>query len=165
MTTIQYGYGSISLGDVLTELRTADANRGYPISLGDADVRALAGKPSGDISLTDLYGKSAVATLTVTGNNDSGYASSVNSAGSVQAYPSVNIAGGSGTKTIQWSVLSSTASVELLNPNNAQCTVRRSYTKNSTFTAIVYLRCVVSDSTGSVTVDNIVADLNVEGGG
>lgn len=157
-------FGSpISLGDVLVELRNANANRGYPISLGDADVRALAGKPSGDISLTDLYGKSAVSALTVTGNNDSGHAASTYSAGSVSAYPSVTIAGGSGTKTIQWSILSTTNSVELLNANNAQCQVRRSYTKNSTGNAIAYLRCVVSDSTGTVTVDNIVADLQWEG--
>lgn len=157
-------FGSaISLGDVLVELRNANPGRSYPISLGDADVRALAGKPSGDISLTDLYGKSAVTALTASGNNDTGYASSMSAPGSVSAYPSVSYAGGSGTKTFQWSVLSSTASVTLLNPNNAQCEVRRSYTKNATISVQAYLRCVVSDATGSVTVDNIVADLVVEG--
>lgn len=162
MTLPTFG-SSITLGDVLVELRNANSGRALPISLGDADVRALAGKPSGDISLTDLYGKSAVTALTVTGNNDSGFASSVTSAGSVSAYPSVTIAGGSGAKTIQWSVLSSTAGVDLLNANNAQCEVRRSYTKNATVTTIAYLRCIVSDSSGSVTVDNIVGELNVEG--
>lgn len=157
-------FGSaISLGDVLAELRSANAGRGLPISLGDADVRALAGKPSGDISLTDLYGKSAVTLLTVTGNNDTGHATTTYSAGSVSAYPSVSYAGGSGTKTFQWSVLSSTDSVQLINPNNAQCEVRHSYLKNSSGSAIAYLRCVVSDSTGTVTVDNIVADLSWEG--
>lgn len=157
-------FGSpISLGDVLAELRNANSGRSLPISLGDADVRALAGKASGDISLTDLYGKSAVTALTVTGNNDSGYATSTYSAGTVSAYPSVSYSGGSGTKTFQWSILSNTSPVELINANNAQCEVRRSYAKNTTGAATAYLRCVVSDSTGTVTVNNIVADLSWEG--
>ena len=46
--------GTITLGQVATELGV-----GLPISLGDANVRALAGVPSGAISLTNLYGKSA----------------------------------------------------------------------------------------------------------
>ena len=51
--------GSISLTQVLAELQTANAGRTLPISLGDADVRALAGVPSGAISLSNLYGKTA----------------------------------------------------------------------------------------------------------
>lgn len=51
--------GSISLGDVMTELRIMNPGRAYPIALGDADVRALAGVPSGSISLSNLYGKSS----------------------------------------------------------------------------------------------------------
>ena len=48
--------GPITLAMVNVELgRPADA----PISLNDADVRALAGKPTGPISLEDLRGKSA----------------------------------------------------------------------------------------------------------
>lgn len=163
MTLILYGYGSISLTEVLTELRNANPNRDYPISLGDADVRALAEKPDGPISLTDLYGRSAVTALTVTGRNDSGFASSTNSAGSVSAYPLVSYTGGSGPKTIQWSILSSAQTVTLLNANSAQCEVSRNYSKNSTGSVVAYLRCVVSDSTGSVTVDNIIAELQWEG--
>lgn len=163
MTLIAYGYGSISLAEVLTELRIANPGRSYPISLGDADVRALASIPSGPISLTDLYGKSAIATLTATGNNDSGFETTANGSGSVSAYPSVSYTGGSGTKTFQWSVLSSTQPVTLINPNNAQCEVKRSFLQNSNGNSITYLRCVVSDSTGSVTVDNIIADLHWEG--
>lgn len=50
--------GPISLAEVNIELgRPADA----PISLNDAEVRALAGKPEGPISLEDLRGKSAQA--------------------------------------------------------------------------------------------------------
>lgn len=50
----------ISLGDVLNELKIANPSRALPIALGDSDVRSLAGVPSGNISLTDLLGKSAI---------------------------------------------------------------------------------------------------------
>lgn len=59
--------GALSLSMVNTELnKSAFA----AISMGDADVRALFGKPSGVISLSDGYGKSAsfVKTLTITAN-------------------------------------------------------------------------------------------------
>lgn len=44
--------GKISLGDVRTELGTTGA-----ISLGSEDVRTLAGKTSGTVKMSDLYGK------------------------------------------------------------------------------------------------------------
>lgn len=51
--------GTITMAQVLTELQIAAPARTTPISLGDADVRALAGVPSGAISLASLYGKSS----------------------------------------------------------------------------------------------------------
>lgn len=45
--------GQISLYDVRTEL-----GRGGQISMGDGDVRQLAGRPSGQIAMSDLRGKS-----------------------------------------------------------------------------------------------------------
>ena len=59
--------GALSLSMVNTELnKSAFA----AISMGDADVRALFGKPSGVISLSDGYGKSSsfVKTLTIAAN-------------------------------------------------------------------------------------------------
>lgn len=50
----------ISLTDVMNELRVANPGRPYPISLNDSDVRALAGVPSGTISMSDLLNKSSV---------------------------------------------------------------------------------------------------------
>jgi len=47
------------MAQVLAELQVANAGRGYPISLNDTDVRTLAGVPSGAISMSNLYGKSA----------------------------------------------------------------------------------------------------------
>lgn len=48
--------GTISLDDVNAELGNA---AGTQISLNDVDVRTLAGKSSGVVSMSDLYGKSA----------------------------------------------------------------------------------------------------------
>lgn len=52
--------GPISMQQVLVELQIANPSRTTPISLNDADVRALAAKPSGPISMSDLYGKSSL---------------------------------------------------------------------------------------------------------
>lgn len=54
--------GKISLGDVRTELKLTG-----PISLGQKEVRNLAGKTSGVIKMSDLRGKSA-ATWVKVGN-------------------------------------------------------------------------------------------------
>lgn len=51
--------GQIGLYDVRAEL-----NRGGQISLGDGDVRQLAGRPSGQIAMSDLRGKSNYITVT-----------------------------------------------------------------------------------------------------
>jgi hypothetical protein len=52
------------MAQVLAELQIANPSRANPTSLNDADVRALAGVPSGSISMSNLYGKSAFITLT-----------------------------------------------------------------------------------------------------
>ena len=51
--------GPISLAQVAAELGRPNTE----ISLNDADVRALAGKPTGPVTLADLRGKSSGATL------------------------------------------------------------------------------------------------------
>lgn len=151
--------GSISLGQVLDELRGANPGRGYPISLGDADVRALAGVSSGDISLGHLYGKSAISPLSVAGHNDYAFAASTNNGGTVYCYPFVTVSGGAGARTFAWSILSTSAPVSLSGTDTSRCTVATNFVKQSAGSAVVYLRCVVTDSSGSVTVDNIVAQL------
>lgn len=63
--------GTIKMSQVRDELKKTG-----PISLGNADVRKLGGKPSGTIKMSDLYGKSAVkyiGMLTV----DSAFSSSI----------------------------------------------------------------------------------------
>lgn len=54
--------GTISFTDVFAELSVSNGARAFPISLGDADVLALAGKTGLPISLSDLYGKTSVNT-------------------------------------------------------------------------------------------------------
>ena len=54
--------GTINLTDVFAELFISNSSREFPISLGDADVLALAGKTGLPISLYDLYGKTSVNT-------------------------------------------------------------------------------------------------------
>lgn len=153
----------ITLGHVLDELRVTNPNRGYPISLGDSDVRALAGKPSGDISLGDLLGKSSQAPLTATGNNDYAYGQSSQTTSSyISCSPGVTVNGGAGQRSFAWSILSTTDTVELQYATSQYCTVRKSMPKLSNGSVTTYLRCVVSDSTGSVTVDNIVSQLEWE---
>lgn len=58
--------GTIAMSDVNTELGRAWNQR---IDLNDGQVRSLAGRPSGTISLSDLRGKSNIITI-VGGNAD-----------------------------------------------------------------------------------------------
>lgn len=70
--------GSISMDQVRIELGLSGA-----ISLNQANVRTLAGKPSGTISMSDLRGKSAIVTVTA---------------------QALVVAGGGGTFTHSWNV-------------------------------------------------------------
>ena len=47
--------GSISTDQILAELRIANANRNYPLSLNDADVLALAGKSAPPVTMPDDF--------------------------------------------------------------------------------------------------------------
>lgn len=55
--------GAISLSQVNTELNQSSTGQ---ISLGDANVRALAGVPSGAISMANLHGKSSTLVYNIT---------------------------------------------------------------------------------------------------
>jgi hypothetical protein len=154
--------GAISLSDVLAELRITNPARAETISLGDADVLALAGKSAPPISLSDLYGKSSYVytPMTVTPHSafSSGYQSSI-SGGTAVASPSVTIKGGEGGYSILWEITDGGGlGATLSNATRAQCTVSRPFAKNSNGEFDVFLRCTVTDGTGrSVVVDNIEA--------
>lgn len=151
--------GLISIGMVAAELGI-----GLPLSLGDSRVRALAGVPSGTISLSNLYGKSGAAPLSATGSNASAFASSFSSPGTVSCAPSVMAGGGSGTITYLWEFTSNPGGCGLGNTTSSQCAVSHSYLKNASGSASATLRCTVRDgASGVVVVDNITADLSWDG--
>lgn len=153
--------GPISLGDVLTEIRRVTPSRALPISLGDADVRALAGKPSGPISLSDLYGKSSYIPMTLTATGDSRSYDSGAGAGLARGSLSVTVAGGSGGFTYLWEFTSGAGDAQLLASNTAICTVSRAYERDEIGSIDATLRCTVTDNTGHVAIaDNVLLSLN-----
>lgn len=103
--------GAISLTDIMTELRGNNPSRAYPISLGDADVLALAGKGSVPISLTDLYGKSSGApAATVTSVSVSPTSASL-SGGQTQQFTATVTGTNSPSQTVIWSFVSGVGSI------------------------------------------------------
>jgi len=82
--------GRISLTDIRTELGKV---AGTSISLNDADVRALAGKTSGAISLSDFYGKSKIVAGVVNsslGLSETAYTNIFQSSAACQFYLEVS---------------------------------------------------------------------------
>lgn len=141
----------ISLGDVLTEIRRVDPGRALPISLGDADVRALAGKPSGAVSLSDLYGKSSyipmsgsLSDLSMTGvaNPGANYTEHENL--------TISFSGGLAPFVFAWTSVSGNGSVDAINAATTvvNMPVAR-FAAPGTVTSQV-VRCVVTDATGAV---------------
>ena len=153
--------GVISLSDVLTEIRVVNPARALPISLGDADVRNLAGVASGAISLSNLYGKRSYIPMVGTGINDlsSGTATGVNQfTGST--FPSVSVSQGRGTYRYLWSITSSTdGSFALTNPTSQTCTIRHVVSKFG-YIGSATLQCVITDDIASITVSGVVAAYN-----
>lgn len=146
----------ISLTDVMNELRITNPGRAYPISLGDADVRALAGKPSGAISLSDLYGKSSYVPMTVTAIANDDYRNSAAGAGTVYGTATANVSGGKGAKQYQWVVLSNPGGATISGATSPQLNVEKSYFNASSGSANVQVRCDVTDETGAAVSSNAV---------
>lgn len=147
----------LNLSDVLAELRVVNANRSATITLGDDDVRVLAGKPTGAVSLSDLFGKSSYIPMTVTATGDSGanYNSQLNG-GTVSCYPSVMVQGGRGARTYSWRFVSNPNGLTLSAATSQTCTVSTTFTKNSIGSASADLVCDVRDETGAVVTSNTV---------
>jgi len=152
--------GTISLTDVMNELRVTNSGRSYPISLGDADVRALAGIASGDISLSNLYGKSSYIAMTLSALGSTGYALSTYS-GSVSCTPSVTVSNGTAPYTYQWDIAASVNSPTLTNATQAMCTVSHGFGKGAQSSASMTLQITVTDATGhTAVVGGIMANLS-----
>jgi hypothetical protein len=142
--------GTISLTDVMAELRTVNAGRAYPISLGDADVRALAGVASGAISLSNLYGKSAYTPMSGSVADVSDTAAS-NPASNYTNHTTISIAlaGGQAPFSYAWSHVSGSGSVTAANATSttANFTVARFSEPGEVYSQVV--QCIVTDNTGA----------------
>jgi hypothetical protein len=140
----------ITLAQVMTELRTVTPGRAYPIALGDADVRALAGVPSGPISLTNLLGKSAYVAMSGSVSNPSTTAAingSVNYTKNVAV--SVSFTGGLAPFSYAWSLVSGDGTVTATNAasTNANFLVNRFSSPGEVMTLIA--QCIVTDATAA----------------
>lgn len=136
--------GPLSLGMVATELGI-----GLPLSLGDSRVRALAGVPSGPISLSQLRGKSAYTPMMVsTTGASSGPVSSDNAGGTVGGTASSSVTGGVGPFTYSWAIIQNTNAVQVGPTTNSTLSGSRSFAKQSSGSASLVARLTVTDSTG-----------------
>lgn len=146
--------GPISAADINVELGRAST---APFDINGAAERALAGVPSGAISFSDFYGKSAYS-FSVTAAPDLtkvGTASTLVTDG--QAYVTLN--GGVGPFTYQWYVINQTGdrTVTIDNPTSNQTYFRASLPLSGQ-TAICDAYCTVTDtSNGQVRNTNTVA--------
>lgn len=149
----------ISMADVMTELRLSTPGRAYPISLGDADVRALAGVPSGPVSLSDLLGKSSYTAMagTLADVNDSASIGATNYQYDVPV--SIVVSGGAAPFTYTWSQVTGSGSVVAANSAStvARFTISRFSEPGDVVSQVV--QCIVTDDkgnslsrTGTVTV-------------
>jgi len=157
--------GSISLTQVMDELRVSSPARAYPISLGDADVRALAGVPSGPISLTDLYGKSSYIPMVIVATNGGGVFSSAASGGTAACNPSVSVTQGNPGYTYLWSFTSNPDGCSLSSTTSTSCHVSKAYGYLANGSASAVLQCQVTDSTGHIqTKTGITSSLSWDSG-
>ena len=155
----------ISTGHILAELKITNPSRTYPLNLFDADVRALAGVPSGPISMANLLGKSSYVPMTVTGVNASASFNSAVGAGTAVCNPSVTVSGGSGGRTYAWSFTSNPNTCTLGSATSQTCSVSKAYGLNATGSASAVLQCSVTDSTSTtVTATGVTANLDWSNG-
>lgn len=152
--------GSISLTHVLAELQTMNPGRGFPISLGDSDVRQLAGVLSGPISMSDLYNKSAYVPMSGQAFDDVQSFSSYR-AGTASTHPYATLSNGIAPYSITWSFTS--------NPDNAVInagqgtltpTVSTTYGRFAEGGFTADLQCVIIDGAGNTLTLNcsVIAD-------
>lgn len=151
----------ISLTQVMDELRTVAPGRAYPISLGDADVRALAGVPSGPISLTTLLGKSAYIAMSgsIADTFDNAVIGGVNYSHPVPV--TFSLSGGQAPFSYAWSKLSGDGDVTAINAasTNTNFTVSRFASPGDVMTQVV--QCTVTDGTGAILTRSATVTLNL----
>jgi hypothetical protein len=154
--------GPVSLTDVLTELRTVNPGRALPISLGDADVRALAGIPSGPISLTDLRGKSSYTPMSGS-VPDVADDTPINPSTNYTAHVTVAVvfSGGTAPFTYAWAKVSGDGTVTAANAASTSANFVVNRFSDSGEILVETVQCTVTDSTGATLVRQGTVTLTV----
>lgn len=117
--------GTISMSQVNTELsRSANAT----ISLGEAAVRNLAGRPSGSVSMNDLRGKSAYTAPSISVNGIFGD-SFESVCTTIGATATANISNGEPPFTVTWTRTSGSATPATATNTTSNQSVSRSFSQ------------------------------------
>lgn len=119
------------------------------LTMDDGRVRGLAGRPSGIIYFSDLWGKSSYTPMTLSPYNGYGTsAGSSTSGGTVGAGCGVNVSGGTGGYSYQWTVTGTSGSPSVGTLTGASVNASKTFPKLANGEAHVSLSVVVTDSTG-----------------
>jgi len=148
--------GAISLANVNVELGLGSTTT---ISLNQTSVRTLAGKASGTISMSDLYGKSASGTFSPNGGTTAGTAVSLYNYGAGGGAVSVTI---SCTASANWTISgragSTTGANYPVGTYNSLTSITLSLTNSSTSTRSTTWTINATTGTNTrywtVTIDN-----------
>lgn len=147
--TVQVNYASNSAGSATVTLRCT-------VTDGAGTQRTV------DVTGT-LQWASNAPPLSVTAMDDYNSVNTQFSAGTVSCSPAVNVTGGVDPKTFSWSVLSNPGGATVSFGNGPAATVQVSYTRNSTGSAEVTLRCTVTDGAGTQRTVNVTGSLEWAG--
>lgn len=143
--------GSLSAQQIVDELRVVNPGRVRAISLQEADVRALAGVPSGPISFNDLRGKTSYVAMSGSVPNVSDYATI--STGNYDFPVDIVVlrAGGLAPFSYTWTKLSGSAAGTLTAANAADTTAVFGINRFAESGTVLTMeaQCVVTDATGA----------------
>lgn len=140
----------INTGHIMAELQIGNPSRTYPLNLNDADARALAGVPSGPISMDNFLNKSGGSSLAATTTNGSGSFSSAGGPGTATCNPSVSAFNGTPPYSYLWTFTSNPDTCSLSNATSAACTVSKGFAALSGGSANATLNCRITDNIGTI---------------
>lgn len=146
--------GPISMSQVRTELGLSGS-----ISLGQAAVRELAGRPSGSISMSHLRGKSAYTPMTLSNTNAHAIIYG-QPCGNHTSSSTVTVSGGKPPFTYAWQKIFGGGS--LSGATNTSTGTMVAFVCPGQYVSGQY-RCTVKDSTGATVSKDITFSIQVEG--